>query len=99
MAFVRSPAGDDPRTSLWVLDVEGASERLVADPAAILADGDEQLSAAERARRERTREVGSGIVAYSGDTDLRRAAFALGGRFFLADLVEGGAVELEARGR
>jgi dipeptidyl-peptidase 4 len=98
VAFVRSPAGDDPRTSLWTLDVEGATERLVADPSAILAGGDEQLSAAERARRERTREVGRGIVAYSGDTDLRRAAFALGGRLFVADLVEGGAAELEARG-
>ncbi len=98
VAFVRSPAGDDPRTSLWTLDVEGATERLVADPSAILAGGDEQLSAAERARRERTREVGRGIVAYSGDIDLRGAAFALGGRLFVADLVEGGATELEARG-
>jgi dipeptidyl-peptidase-4 len=98
VAFVRSPAGDDPRTSLWVLDVERASERLVADPAALLVDADEQLPAAERARRERTREVGSGIVGYSGDADLRRAAFALGGRLFLADLEQGGAAELQAQG-
>jgi dipeptidyl-peptidase 4 len=98
VAFVRSPAGDHPRTSLWVLDVESARERLVADPAAILADADEQLPAAERARRERTREAGSGIVGYSGDADLRRAAFALGGRLFLADLEDGGVVELQAQG-
>jgi dipeptidyl-peptidase 4 len=97
VAFVRSPAGDDPTTSLWVLDVDAGTERLVAEPGAILAGAEEQLTAAERARRERTREVGRGIVGYSADPGLRRAAFALGGRLFLADLLAGGATELSAR--
>jgi dipeptidyl-peptidase 4 len=39
VAFLRSPAGDDPVTSLWVLDVATGTERLVADPAAAAGQG------------------------------------------------------------
>src|SRR5439155_6941888 len=63
VAFLRSPAGDDPTTSLWVFDVEERRERLVADASDLLAGGSEELSAVERARRERTREQAGGIVA------------------------------------
>jgi len=98
VAFLRSLAGDDPVNRLWVLDldpVEGAGpsgrERLVADPAVLLAAageraGAEELSAAERARRERARERAGGIVAYAADRALRTAAFVLSGRLFVADL-------------
>src|SRR5919108_313073 len=48
VAFLRSAAGDDPVNRLWVLDLDGGGERLVADPAALLARG-EELPAAERA--------------------------------------------------
>ena len=44
-----------------------ATETLLADPRALLADGDEQLSPAERARRERSREGGGGIVGFATD--------------------------------
>src|SRR5437879_12348508 len=67
VAFLRSPAGDDPRTSLWVLDLATGDERLVADPSALLASGEEQLSSAEIHRRERAGESAAGIVAYSAD--------------------------------
>src|SRR6478672_4820529 len=79
VAFLRSAAGDDPVTSLWVLDLSEGEERLVADPAAILGDAGEQRSAEERARRERARVVGAGIVAYSADDAVEKAAFALSG--------------------
>jgi len=36
VAFLRSTAGDDPVNRLWVLDLAGGGERLVADPAALL---------------------------------------------------------------
>ena len=53
---------------LWVLDVATGEERLVADPRQVLAGADEgDLPAAERARRERMREAGGGIVAYDAD--------------------------------
>jgi dipeptidyl-peptidase-4 len=97
-AFLRSPAGDDPTNSLWVFDVAEGRERLVADGKALLAGDDEDLPQAERTRRERTREQAGGIVAFAADGAMRTAAFALGGRLFVADLVEGGARELPARG-
>src|SRR6266508_4587205 len=89
VAFLRSPAGDDPGTCLWVLDVDSGTERLVADPRTIGDTGEEHLSADERARRERARETAGGIVAYAPDRDLRLASFALSGELFVADLGTG----------
>jgi dipeptidyl-peptidase-4 len=96
IAFLRSPGGEDPMTCLWVLDVDAATERLVADPRALLGEEDEHLSDEERARRERARETAGGIVAYGADRDLRVAAFGLGGRLFTADLLSGEVRELPA---
>ncbi len=62
LLFVRSSNGTDPVGALWSMDVVTGAETLLADPRALLADGDEQLSPAERARRERSREGGGGIV-------------------------------------
>jgi dipeptidyl-peptidase 4 len=89
VAFLRSPAGDDPMTCLWVLDLDEGKERLIADPRVLLGEGEEELSAAERARRERARETAGGIVAYASDPGLRVAAFALSGGLFFADLASG----------
>ncbi len=88
VVFLRSPAGDDPQTALWVYDVGGA-ERLVADPRALLHVGGEELSVQERARRERSRETAAGIVDFATDRDARVAAFALSSRVFVANLVDG----------
>jgi dipeptidyl-peptidase-4 len=99
VAFVRSAGGDDPVNRLHVLDVAAGVERLAADPAALLGAAAEEVPAAERARRERSRERAAGIVAYAADTALRVAAFALAGRLFVADLTgAGGARELAAAG-
>jgi dipeptidyl-peptidase 4 len=91
VAFLRSRAGDDPVTCLWVLDVEAGRERLIADPRrlAVAADVGSSMSSAERARRERARESASGIVAYACDRMLRTAAFALEGASFVVDLRNG----------
>jgi dipeptidyl-peptidase 4 len=96
VAFLRSPGGEDPMTCLWVLDVDSATERLVADPQTLLGEEDERLSDEERSRRERARETAGGIVAYGADRDLRVAAFGLGGRLFTADLLSGEVRELPA---
>ena len=79
--FLRSASGTDARLHLWSLDIAGdeCDEREVVDPTALLADGDESLSAEERARRERIRESAAGIVAYSTDQSVRTAAFACRG--------------------
>jgi dipeptidyl-peptidase-4 len=98
VVFLRSAGGTDPVNALWVLDVDRGAERLVADPATLLAAGDDDVPPEERARRERMREIGGGIVGYDADGGATKAAFALSGRLFLADLVSGGATELPAAG-
>ena len=97
VAFLRSTSGQDPTNRLWMLDVATGAERMVADPARLLADlGEEGLPPAERARRERARESGGGIVAYAGDPGLTKIAFAVGGRVVLADLADNLIVSLPA---
>jgi dipeptidyl-peptidase 4 len=99
VVFLRSPAGDDPRTSLWVYYVATRTEREVAAVREARGDGDELLPDEERARRERSREVAGGITAYACDETVRHAAFALNGRLWWVALdrdEDGGAVELPA---
>ncbi|MFW6639647.1 prolyl oligopeptidase family serine peptidase [Nocardiopsis algeriensis] len=90
IAFLRGRDGVDTATCLWVYDADDGTERVVADPRALGAD-DENLPPEERARRERLRESGGGIVAYTVDRDFTRAVFALSGRLFCVDLADGGA--------
>jgi dipeptidyl-peptidase-4 len=99
VAFLRTRAGDDPVTCLWVLDVETGTEQLIFDPRS-LSDQDDgaSLSDAERARRERVREQAGGVVAYACDRTVGRAVFALAGRLFLAELDGGKVRELDAPG-
>lgn len=79
---MRSADGRTAAGDLWIS--QGGTERLVV-AAADIASGAE-LNAAEAARRERLREVTSGITSYSTDADLRRAVFALDGDLFVVDL-------------
>ena len=97
VAFLRSMAGDDPVNRLWLLDTSTGKDLVIADPVELSADpGVENLPAPERARRERARESGGGIVAYAGDPGLTRIAFTLDGRVFLADVAEGTVESLPA---
>ncbi len=97
--FLRSRGGTDPVNCLWVVDAATGDERLVADPAELLADDDsDDLPPEERARRERTRESAGGITAYAVDDDATLAAFALAGRLFVSDLDTGEARELAVAG-
>ncbi|AJF69955.1 peptidase S9 [Streptomyces vietnamensis] len=101
VVFVRSGSGTDRSHRLWVLDLprDGEpAERTVADPVALLAGAEEELSPQERARRERSREGSAGIVAYAVDGAVESAAFALSGRLFTADLRAGTARELPVPG-
>jgi dipeptidyl-peptidase-4 len=70
-------------------------ETLLADPIALLAGAGEELSAQERARRERAREAAGGIVAYTADRDVAVAVFALSGRLFFCDVATGETRELD----
>ncbi|MFE2595267.1 prolyl oligopeptidase family serine peptidase [Streptomyces sp. NPDC059396] len=100
--FLRSASGTDRANALWVLDLEGPGpaghERIAADPTALLEGAEEQLSAEERARRERSREGAGGIVGYAVDSAVELAAFALSGRLYAAELRAGTARQLPVRG-
>ena len=100
LLFVRSSSGDDPVGALWSLDTATGAETLVADPRALVGDGEEDLSPEERALRERTRESGAGVVGYATDRSAQVVAFALSSRLWLADLRGGEPVvrELPAEG-
>jgi dipeptidyl-peptidase 4 len=99
VSFVRSGSGTERVGRLWVQDVESGEERLVVDPSLLLAQGEEHLAPEERARRERMREGGAGVTAYSLDTAATRAVFALSSRLFVADLVgDAGVHEIPAHG-
>ncbi|MER5755637.1 prolyl oligopeptidase family serine peptidase [Streptomyces sp. NPDC002088] len=98
VVFLRSGSGTDRANSLWVLDVPDGGERVAADPRALLGGASEDLSPEERARRERSREGGAGIVGYATDTAVELASFALSGRLFTAELRAGTARELPVPG-
>ncbi|KUN02326.1 peptidase S9 [Streptomyces yokosukanensis] len=98
VAFLRSASGTDRTNSLWVMDLAEGEERLAADAGALLGGAFEELSTEERARRERSREGGAGIVGYATDTALELASFALSGRLFTADLRVGTTRELRVPG-
>ncbi|MEU7058470.1 prolyl oligopeptidase family serine peptidase [Streptomyces sp. NPDC046197] len=98
VAFLRSNSGTDRANALWVLDLEDGRERVAADPRALLGGASEHLPPEERARRERSREGGAGIVGYATDAAVELAAFALSGRLFAAELRAGTARELPVPG-
>ena len=85
--FLRALSGTDPRTDLWVLDLESGTERQIVDPTGLVDDG--ELPAAERARRERARETATGVVSYAADSGGRLVAFPLGGHLWIADVDAG----------
>ena len=85
VTFLRTKSGDDPVTCLWEADAATGAERLVADPR-LLGAGEENLPPEERARRERVRETGAGIVSYATDKAHTLAVFALSGQVYAARL-------------
>jgi dipeptidyl-peptidase-4 len=80
--FVRSSNGSDRLGRLYQYDLQTESEELLVDPLKVLADGEEELSPQERARRERTREAAGGITSYSSDKQCANIAFVLSGNLF-----------------
>ncbi|GGR17305.1 S9 family peptidase [Streptomyces netropsis] len=98
VVFLRSRSGTDRANVLWVLDLDAGREYPAADPMILLGGADEELSAEERARRERSREGSAGVVGYAVDNAVELAAFALSGRLFVAELRGGTARELTVPG-
>ncbi|ATY16291.1 S9 family peptidase [Amycolatopsis sp. AA4] len=86
--FLRSATGTDPRHSLWSFDLATGEETKLID-AAELVSGDEDLPPEERARRERARETGGGVVAFGVDDAFTVVTFTLSGKLYTLDLASG----------
>lgn len=89
--FLRSDGPEDLVTALWLswFDESGEHhETKLADPRELLGGSAdrEDVPAEEKARRERAREGGTGIVGYSSDDDGNRIVFTINGRLFLTDI-------------
>ena len=91
VTFLRGKDDDRNRLDLWEYDVASGQTRLLVDSGVVL-PGNETLSDAEKARRERQRIAAySGIVDYQWAPDGRALLFPLGGELYFYDLGKTGA--------
>jgi dipeptidyl-peptidase-4 len=84
--FIRSASGSDDQGCLWLLDLNAPIPETLLVDAANLAGSDLDLPDAERARRERMREVAAGITSFSTDRSMSRALFTVSGVPYLVDI-------------
>jgi len=87
--YLRTPDGVTNTGLLFEFDVASGTEHVLADPRRLLGgdlDGAESLPPEERARRERSRVSGAGIVDFSVDETGRWAAFVLSGQVWAVHL-------------
>ncbi|HET8933738.1 MAG TPA: DPP IV N-terminal domain-containing protein [Polyangiales bacterium] len=91
--FRRTPARAR-RADLFEIDANGNVQTLIAIDQ-VLTTGDEQLSAEERARRERSRTQTSGVVDVSVSTSGTRVLVPIGARLFLLERASGKVRELQ----
>lgn len=90
VTFLRGKESNKNRLDLWAYDVASGQTAKLVDADDIL-PGEEVLSDAEKARRERQR-IGafSGIVDYQWAPDSKALLFPLGGELYLYDLARSG---------
>jgi len=86
VSFLRGKDADRNQLDLWAYDIASGQTRLLVDSKVVL-PGDETLSDAEKARRERQRIAAmTGIVDYQWSPDAHTLLFPLGGELYLYDL-------------
>ena len=83
---------------LYELDTKTGVVRKLIDVAALLGTNDEKLSAAEKARRERSRTATTGVVDIDTSADGRLVMAPLAGDFVLVDRKDGRIANLNAQG-
>jgi dipeptidyl-peptidase-4 len=90
VTFLRGKDHDKNRLDLWAYDVASGQTSMLVNADDIL-PGEEVLSDAEKARRERQRIAAySGIVDYQWSPDGKALLFPLGGELYLYDLGRSG---------
>ena len=87
ISYLQSSSGSDPINKLWIHDPYSQTSTVLADPRDLKVTGEKrEISEEEQSRRERAREVGSGIVAFSSSAASSGVAFTLDGTLYTADL-------------
>ncbi|MFZ1361930.1 MAG: alpha/beta fold hydrolase [Candidatus Nanopelagicales bacterium] len=92
IAFIRSRSGTDSRGCIWVANLDESGEvveRVIVDVAHPGGAAVDDVPEAEKARRERLRESGSGVTAFSANAELTLFCFAFGGSLFVAETLAG----------
>ncbi|MBO1254795.1 DPP IV N-terminal domain-containing protein [Alteromonas sp. 5E99-2] len=85
VTFLKGKDTDYERFDLWEYNVESGKTQLLVDSDS-LSSGSENLSDEEKARRERMRLSGSGIVSYTWSKDGTEILFPLAGDAYLYTL-------------
>lgn len=85
VSFVRGRADDQHQLDLWEYNLRDHATRLLVDSRRLVPD--EQISDAEKARRERERTADfHGILSYDWAPDGRKLLFPIAGQLYLYDL-------------
>ncbi|MBY6186542.1 S9 family peptidase [Marinobacter hydrocarbonoclasticus] len=87
VTYLKGRESDQHRYDLWEYHVADGDHRLLVD-SDTLHQGEEQLSDEEKARRERQRIYGSGIMEYRWSDDGQALLFPLAGDVFYYDLTD-----------
>ncbi len=91
--FLRSPA-DSPRQTLFAFDVATRTTREVLTPEALQKSGEETISPAEKARRERMRVASRGFSSFQVSKDGEQVLLTLSGKGYVVRWRTGAYVEL-----
>ncbi len=87
------------RGDLYELNTKTGKERVLLTAQSVLKGADEHLSAEERARRERKRQVATGIAKYQLSKDGARILVPLSGRLYVVDRQTSKTVELVGKAK
>ena len=94
VTFLRGKEADRNQLDLWEYHIASGQTRLLVD-SKVVQPGEEVLSDAEKARRERQRIAAmGGIVDYQWSPDAQRLLFPLAGELYLYDLASGAVRQL-----
>ena len=88
VTFLRAKPEDQTVQDLWAMPTTGGEPRRLVDASALEPKGQE-LSEAEKARRERQRISARGIVEYRWDEEGRQILVPAGGDLYLASAADG----------
>jgi dipeptidyl-peptidase-4 len=93
VTFLQGKQANYEQLDLWEYNIASGKSRMLFDSNDLI-DGEEVLSDEERARRERMRLSGSGIVSYQWSQDGKALLFPMGGDAFYYKLGTSGAQQL-----